>query len=97
MSGASPTLTPVMTTMTSTSLPLTTSQPTLSTFSSASTSLPVKPGRGPPQTRCQAVVSQGAKFKVNRSVTSQAVVQLPDVLDKVTGELQCEESIEEAD
>ena len=41
MSGTSPTLTPVMTAVTSTSLPQATSQPTLSTFSSGSTSLPV--------------------------------------------------------
>ena len=42
------------------------------------------------------MVSQGAMFKVTRPVTSQAVVQLHDVLDKVTEELQCEESVEEA-
>ena len=41
------------------------------------------------------MVSQGAKFKVNRPVTSQAVVQLLDVLDKVTEGLQCKESMEE--
>ena len=42
-------------------------------------------------------MSQGARFKVNRPVISQAVVQLLDVQDKVTEELQCEESMEEAD
>ena len=88
ISGASPTVMPVMTTVTSTSLPKTTSSTTLSTISSGNTSLPVNPGRGPPQTRCQAVVSQGTRFKVIRPVTSQAVVQLPDVLDKVTEEPQ---------
>ena len=41
-------------------------------------------------------MSRGAKFKVNRPVTSQAVVQLFDVLDAVTEEFQCEESMEEA-
>ena len=95
-SGASPTVMPVMTVVTSTSLPQTMAQPTSSTISSGSTSLPVNPGRGPPQTRHQAVVSQAARFKVNRPITSQAVVQLLDELDKVTEELQCKESIEEA-
>ena len=42
-------------------------------------------------------MSQGARFKVNRPVTSQAVVQLLDVLDKVTEKIQCEECVEEAD
>ena len=60
-----------------------------------STSLPVNPCRGPPQTRHQAAVSQSARFKINRPVTTQAVGQLLDVLDEVT-QLQCEESIEEA-
>ena len=41
-------------------------------------------------------MSQGVRFKVNRPVTSQAVVQLLDVLDKVTEELQCKENMEEA-
>ena len=64
--------------------------------SSRSTSHPVNPDRGPHQTRHQAVVSQGARFKANRPVTSQAVVQLPYVLDEVTEELQCKESAGEA-
>ena len=42
-------------------------------------------------------MSQGARFKINRPATSQAVVQLLDVLDEVTEELQCKESIEEVD
>ena len=42
-------------------------------------------------------MSQGARFKINRPVTSQAVEELLDVLDKVTEELQCKESIEEVD
>ena len=41
-------------------------------------------------------MSQGAKFKINRPATSQAVVQLLDMLDEVTEELQCEENIEES-
>ena len=41
-------------------------------------------------------MSQGSRFKINRLVTSQAVVQLLNVLDEVTEEMQCEESIEEA-
>ena len=40
-------------------------------------------------------MSQGARFKVSRPVTSQTVVQLLDVLDEVTEELQCKESVEE--
>ena len=40
-------------------------------------------------------MSQGARFKVNRPTTRQAVVQLLDVLDKRTKEMQWEESIEE--
>ena len=42
-------------------------------------------------------MSLGARFQVNRPVTSQAVVQLLDVLNKGIEKLQCEESIEEAD
>ena len=41
-------------------------------------------------------MSQGSRFKANRPVTSQAVVQLLDVLDKLTEDLQCKESVEEA-
>ena len=41
-------------------------------------------------------MSQSARFKVNRPVPSQVVVQLLDVIDEVTKELQCEESVEEA-
>ena len=41
-------------------------------------------------------MSPGVRYKVNRPVTSQVVVQLLDVLDKVTEELQCEKSVEEA-
>ena len=74
-------------------MPQTTSQPTPST-SSGSILLPVNPGRGPPQTMHLAAVSQCARFKVNRPATSQAAVQLLDVLDYVTEELQCEESVE---
>ena len=40
-------------------------------------------------------MSQGARFKANRPVTSQAIVQLLNVLDEVTEELQCKESVEE--
>ena len=36
-------------------------------------------------------MSQGARFKVNRPVNNQVVVQLLDVLEEVTEELQCEE------
>ena len=88
--GVSPTVTPVLTSVTSASLSQTMFWPTQPTISSASTSLPVNPGRGPP-------VSQGARFKVNRHVTSQAVVQLLDFLDEFTEELQCKENIEEVD
>ena len=96
MSGASPAFMHVMTTVTSTSSPQNTSHPTPSTISSGSTSLPVHQGRDPPQTRHQAAVSQGARFKVNRPVTSQADIQLLNVQDDITEELQCKESIEEA-
>ena len=41
-------------------------------------------------------MSQGARFKAYRPVTSQTVVQLLDVLDNVTENLQCKESMEEA-
>ena len=41
-------------------------------------------------------MSQGARLRANRPVTSQAVVQLCDMLDEVMEELQCEESMEEA-
>ena len=41
-------------------------------------------------------MSPGARFKANRPVTSKVVVQLLDVLDKVTEELQGKESTEEA-
>ena len=40
-------------------------------------------------------MSQGARFKVNRTVTSQAVVQQLDVLDEVTEELKCKQTVEE--
>ena len=56
-SGASLTVTPAMTAMTHTSSPQT-SQLVLSMISLRDTSLPVNPGRGLLQTRCQAVVSQ---------------------------------------
>ena len=81
--------------VTNISLPSTISLPTLSTTSSESTSHLVNSNRGPPQTICQAAVSQGARFKANRPVTSQAAVQLLDILDKFTEELQCEESVVE--
>ena len=64
--------------------------------SSGSTSHPVNPNGGHPQTRHQATVSQGARLKANGPVTRQAVLQLLDMLYKVTEELQCEESTEEA-
>ena len=48
MSCANPTVMPVMTAVTSTSLPQTASQPTLLTISSGSTSLPVNTGGEPP-------------------------------------------------
>ena len=48
MSGASSTVMPVMTAITSTSFPKTTSQLTPSTISSGGTSLLANPGRGPP-------------------------------------------------
>ena len=96
MSGVSQAAMPVVTTVTTTSLSETMSWPTLSATSSGSTFLQTNPGRGLPQTRHCAAVSQGSTFKSNRPVTSQAVVQLLDVLDEVTEELQCEESVEEA-
>ena len=40
-------------------------------------------------------VSQGARIKVNKPVTSQVVVHLLHMLDEVTEELQWEESMEE--
>ena len=95
-SGVSQTVMPMVTAVVSTSLPQTMSQPAPSATSSGSTSLLTNPGRCPPETRHQAAVSQDARFKANRPVTSQAVVQLLDMLDKVTEELQCEESMEEA-
>ena len=57
MNGANPTVMSAITAVNSTSFPQTTSQPTLSTISSGSISLPGNPGRGPLQTRCQAAVS----------------------------------------
>ena len=41
------------------------------------------------------MVSQGTRFKANRPVTSQVLLQLLDMLDEVTEELQCKESMEE--
>ena len=41
-------------------------------------------------------MSQSVRFKANRPVTNQAVVQLLDILDEVTEELQCKEGAEEA-
>ena len=64
MSGVSPTVTPVVTPVSSTSSPPTTSQPTPTAMHSGSTSLPTNPSRGPPQTRHQAAVSQGASLKL---------------------------------
>ena len=40
---------------------------------------------------------QGARFKINRPATIEAVVQLLDMLDKVNKELQSKENVEEAD
>ena len=92
-SGVSLTVTPIVTSLTSTSSPPTPFLPTPFATSSGST---VYPGRGPPQTRHQEAVYQGAMCKANRPVTSQAVVQLFDMPDVVSEELQCKESIEEA-
>ena len=75
-----------MTTVTSTSSPPTTSLPYPSATSSGSTAHQVNPSKGSPQTRCQVAVSQGARFKAYRPVTSQAVVLMLDVLDEVTEE-----------
>ena len=94
--GVKPTVTPVVTTVTNTSSPPTMSLPTPSTTSSGSTSHPINPNRGSTQTGHQVAVSEGAMFKANIPVTSQALVQLLDVLDEVTQELQCKESTEEA-
>ena len=96
ISGVNPAVMPMVTNVTSTSLPPATSWPTSSATSSGSTSHPTYLGRGPLQSRHQAAVSQGARFKVNRPLTSQGVVQLLDVLDEDTEEMQCKESVEEA-
>ena len=93
--GVNLTVTSMVTTMASTSLQPNMSSPTQSATSSGNTSHPVNPNRGPPQTKHQAAVSQGARVKANRPVTSQAVVQLLDVLDEITERIQCEESAEE--
>ena len=71
-SGVSPTATPVVAIVTSTSLPPNTSKPTPSAASSGSTSLPNNPSRGSSETRHQAGVSQGANFKVTHSLTRGA-------------------------
>ena len=42
-------------------------------------------------------MTQGARFKVNRATTSQAVVQMLDIQDEVTEEMQCKKSVEEVD
>ena len=72
--GVSPTVMPVATALTSTSLPPTMSHTTPAATSSGSAYLPPNSGRGPPQARHQAAVSQGVRFKTNRPVTSQALV-----------------------
>ena len=41
-------------------------------------------------------MSQSARFKANRPVTIQVVVQLLDMLDEITEELHCQECMEEA-
>ena len=86
----------MVTTVASTSSLPNMSLPTPSTTSSGNTSHPVNQSRGPLQSRHQAAVYPGVRAKVNRPATSQAVVQLLEVLDEVTEELQCEESTEEA-
>ena len=87
---------PVVTTMANTSSPLAMSLPTPTVTSPGSVLHSVNSKRGPPQMQCQAVMSQGARFKANRPVTSQAVEQLLDVIDEVMEELQWEESSKEA-
>ena len=74
--GVNLTVTPMVTTVTSNFSPPNMSFPTPSTTSSGSTSHPVKPNRGPPRNRCQTAASQGARFKANRPLTSQAVLQI---------------------
>ena len=76
------------------SLPFT-SLPTPSTTNSGSTLHPVNPNRGTSWTRHQAAVSQGARFKGNKLVTTKVVLELLDMLDEVTEELQCKESTED--
>ena len=80
-------MTPLVTAVASSSSPQNTSLPTTSITSLGNTSHLVNPNRGPPQNRHQAAVSQGARGKPNRTVTSQVVVQLLDMLDEVKEEL----------
>ena len=88
ISGAGQVVTPLVTTVTSTSLPPTTSLHILTATSPGSALHSVNPDRGPPQTWYIAVTSQSARHKANKPVTSQAVVQLLDVIDEVMEELQ---------
>ena len=64
-SGADQTITPVMNAIASTSSSPTTSVPTTTTTSPGSTLYLINPNRGPPKSRHQAVMPQGAKFKAN--------------------------------
>ena len=73
------------------------SAPATTITPSTSTSAPVDITRVPPQMRHQTVALQGASLKVNLSATSQAMVQLLEVINKVTEELQDEEELEGAD
>ena len=94
--GVNPTVTPVATAVASTSLPPKTFLPTPSTTSSGNIPPKGNPNRVPPQTKSLAAETQGGRVKINRPVTSQVVVQLLNVLDEVTEEIQCEEIAEEA-
>ena len=95
-SGTGQIVMPVMTTVARTSLNPTTSLPTPTVTGPGDDPHSVNPNRGPPQTWHQAVMSQGARFNGNKPVTSQVVVQLLDVIDEVTEELQCKGNTEEA-
>ena len=94
--GAGQTVMPVVTAVTSISTAPMMSLTTPPMTSWGSTSHSVNLSRSPPWTKCQAAVSQGGRLRANRPFTSQAVVYLLDLLDEVTEEVQCEESMEEA-
>ena len=82
MSGTGQVVTPVVTTVAHTSSPSTTSLPAPTTTSPGSALHSVNQNRGPPQIHYQAVTSQDARFKANRPMTSQMVVQLLDTIDE---------------